>query len=157
MILISILMIRWNSWICLVCGNILPPLCMFLDINLIISWSSNDINIFPSKLTHFISNHRFAECQLSIPGPNILVKEVSYQKFKQINMDNFRSDIASSLLCNSLNSQWTSLEELAQCYDTTLSQILVKHTPVTENQDSDCKTKSVVVHFGTFSSSMILV
>ena len=42
-------------------------------------------------------------------------------------MDNFRSDIASSVLCN---SQWTSLEELAQCYDTTLSQILDKHAPV---------------------------
>ena len=79
--------------------------------------SSHDINIFLSKLKH-ISNHRFAECQLSIPGPNILVKEVSYQKFKQINMDNFRSAIASSLC----NSQWTSLEEMAQCNDTTLSQ-----------------------------------
>ncbi|XP_068680148.1 uncharacterized protein [Montipora foliosa] len=42
-------------------------------------------------------------------------------------MDNFRSDIASSVLCN---SQWTSFEELAQCYDTTLSQILDKHAPV---------------------------
>ena len=84
-------------------------------------YASNDINTFPSKLTH-ISNHRFAECQLSIPGPNILVKDVSHQKFKQIDMDNFRSDIASSLLCN---SRWTSLEELAQCYDTTFSQILV--------------------------------
>ena len=42
-------------------------------------------------------------------------------------MDNFRWDIKSSVLCNSL---WTSLEELAQCYDTTLSQILDKHAPV---------------------------
>ena len=42
-------------------------------------------------------------------------------------MDNFRSDIASSVLCN---SQWTILEELAQCCDTTLSQILEKHAPV---------------------------
>lgn len=38
-------------------------------------------------------------------------------------MDNFRSDNASSVL-------WTSLEDLAQCYDTTLSQILDKHAPV---------------------------
>lgn len=137
---------------------------MFLD--LIISWSSNDINIFPSKLTH-ISNHCFAESQLSIPGPNILVKEASYQKFKQTDMDNFRSDIASSLLCNSRNSQWTSLEELAQCYDTTLSQILVKHTPVKTKILTvrprvswfilELKKLKITPHRKTFSSSMILV
>ena len=96
-------------------------------LDLIISRSSNDINVFPPKSKYFISDHCFTECQLSIPGPNMLVKEVSYRKFKQIDMDNFRSDIASSVLCN---SQWTSLEELAQCYDTTLSQILDKHAPV---------------------------
>ena len=60
---------------------------------------------------------------LSLPGPNLLVTEVSYWKFKQIDMDNFRSDNAATVL-------WTSLEDLAQCYDTTLSQILDKHTPV---------------------------
>ena len=87
----------------------------------------NDINIFPLKSTHYISNHCFAECQLSLPGPNIQVKEVSYWKFKQIDMDNFRSDTASSVLCN---SRWTSLEELAQCYDTILLQIFDKHAPV---------------------------
>ena len=86
-----------------------------------------DINVLPPKSTYYISDHCFAECQLSTPGPNILVKEVSYRKFKQIDMENFRSDIVSSVLCN---SEWTSLEELAQCYDTTLSQILDKHAPV---------------------------
>ena len=80
-------------------------------LDLTISRSSNDINVLPSKSTYYISDHCFTECQLSIPGPNMLVKEVSYRKFKQIDMDNFRSDIASSVLCN---SQWTSLEELAQ-------------------------------------------
>ena len=96
--------------------------------DLIISRSSNDINVFPPKSTYYISDRCFTECQFSIPGPNMLVKEVSYRKFRQIDMDNFRSDIASSVLCN---SQWTSLEELAaQCYDTTLSQILDKQAPV---------------------------
>ena len=69
--------------------------------DLIISRSSNDINVFPPKSTCYISDRCFTECQLSIPGPNMLVNEVSYRKFKQIDMDNFRSDIASSVLCNS--------------------------------------------------------
>ena len=104
-----------------------PPAPMHVSghiLYLIISRSSNDISVFPPKWTYYISDHCFTECQLSIPGPIMLVKEVSYRKFKQIDMDNFRSDIASSVLCN---SQWTSHEELAQCYDTTLSQILDKH------------------------------
>lgn len=50
-------------------------------LGLIISQSSNDINIFPPKSTHYISDHCFAECQLSIHGPDMLVKEVSYPKF----------------------------------------------------------------------------
>ena len=40
-------------------------------LDLIISQSSNDIDIFPLKSTH-ISNHCFAECQLSLPGHHIL-------------------------------------------------------------------------------------
>ena len=75
-------------------------------LDLIISRSCNDINIFLPKATYYISDHCFSECQLCIPGPNLLVKEVSYQKFKQIDINDFRSDIASSVLCN---SQWTSL------------------------------------------------
>ena len=71
----------------------------------------------------FYDESLIAECQLSLPGPNILVKEVPYWKFKQIDVDNFRSNNASSVL-------WTSLEELVQCYDTTLSKILGKRAPV---------------------------
>ena len=73
---------------------------MFLDIYsilIIISRSSNDINVFPPKSTYNISDRCFAECQLSITGPNMLVKEVSYRKFKQIDMGKLRSDIASSV------------------------------------------------------------
>ena len=101
--------------------------------DLIILRSSNDINVFPPKSTYYISDRCFTEYQLSIPGPNMLVKEVSFRKFKQINMDTFRSDIASSVLCN---SQWTSLEQLAQCNDTTLSQIFhhVLNVPTPENK-----------------------
>ena len=95
-------------------------------LDLIISRSSNAITVLPSKSTCYISDHCFTECQLSISCPNMLVKEVSYRKFKQIHMDNFRSDIASSVLCN---SQWTSLEELAQCYDTTFYKSWINTPP----------------------------
>ena len=53
-------------------------------LDVIISRSSNDINVLPPKSTYYISDHCFTECPLSIPGPNMLVKEVSYRKFKQI-------------------------------------------------------------------------
>ena len=92
--------------------GLLPPLSMFLDIYSILSSHARRMTLitFPLKSTYYISNHCLAKCQLSIPGPNILVEEVSHRKFKQIGMDNFRSDITSSVLCNLL---WTSLDELA--------------------------------------------
>lgn len=59
-------------------------------LDLIISRLSNDINVFPPTSTYYISDHCFTERQLTIPGPNMLVKEVFYRKFKQIDMGNFR-------------------------------------------------------------------
>ena len=82
-------------------------------LDLIISRSPNNINIFPPKSTNYISNHCFAECQFSLPGPHILAKEVSYCNLEQTDMD----------------SQWTRIEELAQCYDNTLSQSWI-NTPL---------------------------
>ena len=93
----------------------------------VISRSSNDINVFSLESSYFISDHCFIECLLSIPGPNIMFKEVTYRKLKHIDVDRFRSDIASSALSN---SQWSSLESISQCYDETLLQILDKHAPI---------------------------
>ena len=45
-------------------------------LDLIISRSSNDINVFPPKSTYYISDHCFTECQLSIPGQGSFVSEV---------------------------------------------------------------------------------
>ena len=96
-------------------------------LDLVISRTSNDINVFSPQSSYFISDHCFIECLLSVPGPNIVFKEVSYRKLKQIDVDSFKSDIVSSALCN---SHWSSLESISQCYDETLLQILDKHAPV---------------------------
>ena len=107
-------------------------------LDLIISRSSNVVNIFPPKSTYYISDRRFAECQLSIPGPNMLIKEVSYQKFKQIDMDNFRSD--------TVDKPPRTGSVLGYHFLTVTNLGLSRPR---EYQDSDCKTKSAVVQFGT--------
>ncbi|KAK3755485.1 hypothetical protein QZH41_001053 [Actinostola sp. cb2023] len=96
-------------------------------LDLIISRSSNDINVQSLQTTYSISDHRFVECKLSVPGPCLSVKEIHLRKLRQINVDAFRADIASSELCN---SQLVSLEDLTQCYNVTLSKILDKHAPL---------------------------
>lgn len=62
------------------------------------------------------------------------MNEVHFRKLKQIDLSTFRADIASSELCK---GSWSSIDELAKCYDVTLSGILDKHAPL--------KTKVMVV------------
>ena len=105
-------------------------------LDLIISRSSNGVNIFPPKSTYYNSDRCFVECQLSFPGPNMLIKELSYQKFKQIDMDNFRSD--------TVDKPPRTGSVLGYHFVTNLGLSRPR-----EYQDSDCKTKSAVVQFGT--------
>lgn len=96
-------------------------------LDLLISRASNDINIRSVQTTFYISDHCFVECSLSIPRPNLTMKEIQFRKMKQINLEAFKTDITSSNLCN---VPWSSLDDLVECYDVTLSRILEKHAPL---------------------------
>ena len=75
----------------------------------------------------FISDHCFLECNLTLPKPNFEVKEIKFRRTKQINVSTFKADIAASNLCRITTS---SLDDIAKCYDDTLSHILDKHAPL---------------------------
>ena len=55
------------------------------------------------------------------------VSEVHYRELKQIDLEVFKADISASELCN---TTWSSVDEMAQCYDDTLRSILDKHAPM---------------------------
>jgi hypothetical protein len=64
------------------------------------------------------------------------MKSVSYRKLKTIDIDAFKSDITSSILCS--DTYWSDLGNLSKHYSSTLSEILDKHAPL--------KTKTLVTH-----------
>jgi hypothetical protein len=64
---------------------------------------------------------------LDILRPILSVGEVHFQKLKEIDIDTFKADISASKLCN---STWSNVNELAKCYDDTLSTVLNKHAPM---------------------------
>lgn len=74
-----------------------------------------------------LSDHCSVLCCLNNPKPKSTVKEISYRKLKDINLKSFKDDISSSAL---IAKTPTQLEDILECYNTTLSAILDKHAPV---------------------------
>ena len=96
-----------------------------LDIN--VTRSSSDIKISEIQASLFLFDFCFLECNLSVPRPNLRKKEIQFRRMRHIDVDAFKSDIVSSNICNEPGS---SLDDLMQRYDDTLSCILDKHASV---------------------------
>lgn len=93
-------------------------------LDLIITRLSNDIMVVSPRPSLFLSDHCFSECILDIPSTSVTVKEVSYRKWKQIDLAAFKDDIIASELY-SLPSN-----ELAANYNRVLQAVLDKHAPL---------------------------
>ena len=76
-------------------------------LDLIITRSTNDLILGPINATLPLSDHFFVECFIRFPSPSISSKSVSYRKLKSIDIDAFKSDITSSVLCS--NTHWNEL------------------------------------------------
>ena len=97
-------------------------------LDLLITRSSNDINISSLETTFFLSDHCFVECHLSISHPDLSTKEICFRETKKINLDNFKTDISQSNLC--MNDSWSNLDDLMECYNDTLVSIFDEHAPI---------------------------
>ena len=64
---------------------------------------------------------------MSLPRPNLSIKELQFRKLKQINLEAFKADIVASELYSSPSSD---LDDLVRCYNDTLSCILDKNAPL---------------------------
>ena len=82
-------------------------------LDLLISRSSNDINVHLIQSTFFVSDHCFVECNLSFPCPNSVTKELQYRKMKHLNLQAFKADITRSSLCN---DPCSDLDDLTKSY-----------------------------------------
>eukprot|EP00795_Rhopilema_esculentum_P012582 gene12582-3282_t len=98
-------------------------------LDLIITRNNNEISLDSPFMGSFISDHCFVKVVSSIEKPEVQAKEINYRKSKDINLENFKRDIAASSLAKS-NFSNLSLTELAELYDTTLSAILEERAPI---------------------------
>ena len=71
------------------------------------------------------SDNAAVECILSAPKEDIVIKTIKYRKLHEIDTDTFILDIQDIEII----SQMEDVDQMVDLYETTLSEILNKHTP----------------------------
>ena len=79
------------------------------------------------KIGRYLSDHATVFCQLNVSKPRACAKKVSYRKLKSIDIATLRKDLQQSDLCT---RQFSDLDQLSSCYNSTLSSLLDKHAPL---------------------------
>ena len=93
--------------------------------DLIITPSSDDVVLASPKTTLSISDHFIIQSPVGFPRPALSCKELTFRKFKKIDIAAFSADIGSSML--SAGAHWDKIDALSDCFNTTLTDILDKH------------------------------
>ena len=93
-------------------------------LDLIITRSTNDIKVLSPVSSLYLSDHCFVECSLTIPTPYPTIKEISFQKWKNIDLDVLENDILESDLYSLTDDQ------LSVNYHRILQGILHDHAPL---------------------------
>ena len=102
-------------------------------LDLVITREHDDVIKSTPVIDRFISDHAAVPCPLNSIKPPAVVKEINYRLLKAIDMDTLRADLGDSDLCT---KEFTDVDEMARCYNSTLHAVLDKHAPL--------KTKTVV-------------
>ena len=96
-------------------------------LDLIITRCSDGILSAPPIVGRFISDHASVCCKLLPEKPPFKKKELSYRKYKSIDLERFKSDLEASSLCLDHRTVETSAEvvdKLATDYNSTLSMLI---------------------------------
>ena len=97
--------------------------------------SRDDDNIIEnSSVSSRLSDHHAILFQLNVKKPPLPRKMVTFRSYRNVDTDKFQSDIQSSDL---LQNPATTLDQLCELYDKTLSDINDKHAPL--------KTKNMTI------------
>ena len=93
-------------------------------LDLIITRSTNDIKVLSPVSYLYLSDHCFVERSLTIPTPCTTIKEICFQKWKNIDLDVLKKDILESDLYSLTDDQ------LSVNYHRILQGILDDHAPL---------------------------
>ena len=99
------------------CGNIL---------DLVITRHDDDA-ICDVAVSDMVSDHAIVYIKLAVSKPGRPQKKVSHRKYRAIDMYQLRTDIVE---CDLAVSPSSTLDQLVDQYDTSLSNLMDKHAPV---------------------------
>lgn len=103
-------------------------------LDLIITRSSDDIDLASPKTTFPISDHFIIQCPIGFSRPALSCKKLTFRKLKNIDIAAFSADIASSMLCGSVHRG--NIDALSDCFNKTPTDLLDKFAPL--------KTRSMI-------------
>ena len=96
-------------------------------LDLIITRCAGSLLLTNPTADYLFSDHFTVISDLIIKKPLVTVKEISYRKIKNINIESFTNNLRESALCQQCPD---SLHELVNLYNTTSSNTLDLHAPV---------------------------
>ena len=96
-------------------------------LNLIITRSFDGVVSTKPVVDTYVSDHASILCDIDYCKPVELFENVSYRKIKSIDIDALRDQVTASELCT---KDFSDLEELVACYNSTLAGLLDTHAPV---------------------------
>ena len=96
-------------------------------LDLIITRSFDGVVSTKPVVDTYVSDHASILCDIDYCKPVELCENVSYRKIKSIDIDALRDQVTASELCT---KDFSDLEELVACYNSTLAGLLDTHAPV---------------------------
>ncbi len=96
-------------------------------LDLVITHQFESIILYPPTIRPSFSDHAAVFCSLNSAKPHASARLTTYRKLKSIDLDALKCDIVNSALCT---DKMTDLNELANCYNSTLSSLIDRHAPL---------------------------
>ena len=103
-------------------------------LDLIITSMDSDLICGEPVIDHFISDHAAVLCSLNITKPHPTRKQITYRKYRNIDIETFSSELSIRL---SEASEHANISDVVSTYRTSISTLIDKHAPE--------KTKTIVV------------
>ena len=99
-------------------------------LDLVISREDDNL-VSKTEISSLVSDHFAVHTQLSLKAPPLERKIITYRKYKSIDSNSFRTDLISSEL---VQSPQTDLDNLLHQYNTCLKYLLDKHAPLRKSR-----------------------
>ena len=103
-------------------------------LDLVITRKTENIIPFPPRSCSYFSDHTSVHFDIAIKKPPLQTKSISYRKIKAVDIDCFKHELASSVLCYNEPREHSvpeDLDRLVNTYNTTLTSMIDKHAPLT--------------------------